>query len=382
MDTVRTPVIALLALLSILGLSACSDSDSAPNPPPPTVAPEPEPEPEPEPAPQPFEELYAQGVDRYLGEYTPMMSETTEGIVQHTFGAGDGPLCLTGGEYTMATREGDGDAVMIFLEGGGACTSQLCQATPAAAPGMPTFGVMNPADDANPAADYDVAYLPYCDGSVFSGDAEYDDNGDGTIDRYHRGLKNLSAALDVVATTFTAPSKILLTGNSAGGYGTDYALPLVRKLFPDTPIELVNDSGVGIAFPGYIDFVSSEWNATAFIPESCEDCVTADGHLTGYHIYQLDQDPNLRMGFMSTKRDSVIADTFLGIGGEAFEAALLTEMAALEEAHPERFRSLIADGDSHTFLQAQFTREVGGTTVNQWLADMLNESDDWVSVSD
>ncbi len=38
-----------------------------------------------------------------------MMSETTEGIVQHTFGTGDGPLCLRGGEYTMATREAAGE---------------------------------------------------------------------------------------------------------------------------------------------------------------------------------------------------------------------------------------------------------------------------------
>ena len=378
----RSTWLALLCALLIIPFAGCSDSNSSSPKDPVVDAPNPQPEPEPEPEPVPFEELYAQGVDRYLGEYTPMMSETQGDIVQHTFGTGDGPLCLVGGEYTMATREGAGDEVMIFLEGGGACTSQLCQATPAASPGMPTFGILNAADSSNPAADFDVAYLPYCDGSVFSGDAEYDDDQDGSIDRYHRGLKNLSAALDVVASTFPSPSKILLTGNSAGGYGTDYALPLVRKLFPEAQIELINDSGVGIAFPGYIDFVSNEWNATAFIPESCETCIGDDGHLTGYHIYQLDQDPMLRMGFMSTKQDSVIADTFIGIGGEAFEAALIEAMADLEAAHPERFRSLIADGNSHTFLQAQFTREVGGKTVSQWVADMLSASADWVSVSD
>lgn len=370
--------LVLILLVTPVAFVGCSGSSSSTNNPPPTAQPEPEPEPEPE----PFEELYEQGVAQYLGQYTPMTSEAVGDIVQHTFGAGDGPLCLTGGEYTMATREGAGDTVMIFLEGGGACTSLLCQATPAAVPGMPQFGILNPNDMENPAADFDVAYLPYCDGSVFSGDTDIDDNGDGTVDRYHRGVRNLSAALDVVANTFPSPSKILLTGNSAGGYGTDYALPLVRKLFPDTAIDLVNDSGVGIAFPGYIDFVSAEWNAGAFLPASCDDCVTPEGHLTGYHKYQLEQDPNLRMGFMSTKQDAVIAVTFLDIGGEAFEAALIPEMAAIEEAYPERFKSLIADGDSHTFIQAQFTREVGGTTVNQWIADMLSNSAEWQSVSD
>jgi len=379
MSPISAALKSFVILAMLISLGACSDSNSNPDEAPPVAT---VPEPQPEPAPVPFEELYAQGVDRYLGEFTPMSSETAGDLVQHTFGAGDGPLCLVGGEYTMATRAGSGDEVMIFLEGGGACTSQLCQATPAAAPGMPEFGILNPNDDQNPASGFDVAYLPYCDGSVFSGDVDYDDDNDGTIDRYQRGLRNLSAALDVVANTFSAPSKILLTGNSAGGYGTDYALPLVRKLFPDTPIELINDSGVGIAFPGYIDFVSNEWNATAFLPESCDDCVTPEGHLTGYHKYQLAEDANLRMGFMSTKQDSVIADTFLGIGGDAFEAALLPAMAELEEAYPERFKSLIADGNSHTFIQAQFTREVGGTVVSQWIDTMLTGSADWVSVSD
>jgi hypothetical protein len=159
-------------------------------------------------------------------------------------------------------------------------------------------------------------------------------------------------------------------------------LPLVRKLYPDTPIDLVNDSGVGVSKPGYVDFLSEEWNATRFIPEDCDSCVSEEGHTTGYHIFQLNEDPNLRMGFMSTKQDFVIADVFVGIGGEAFEAALIPEMAALEEAHPERFRSLIADGNSHTFIQAQFNREVGGVFVYQWVADMLDGSADWQSVSD
>ena len=81
-----------IAILLVL-LSACSDSDD----PTPTPTPLPEPAPEPEPEPTPFQVLYDQGVDQYLGEYSPMTSETVGDIVQHTFGSGDGPLCLVGG---------------------------------------------------------------------------------------------------------------------------------------------------------------------------------------------------------------------------------------------------------------------------------------------
>ena len=370
----------IVFLVSTVVLSACSGSSGSGSAPPsgPPAAPAPPPSAEP----IPFAALYEQGVDQYLGDFTPMLSETSGDIVQHTFGAGEGPRCLLGGDYTMATREGSSSELMIFLEGGGACNSLLCQATTVALPGMPRFGILNPETANNPARDFNVAYLPYCDGSVFSGDTAIDTNDDGVLDRYHHGLKNLSASIDVIASTFPAPSRILLTGNSAGGFGTDYMLPLVRKLYPDTPIDLINDSGVGISRPGYVDFVSNEWNATRFIPDDCSNCVSEAGHTTGYHIYQLNEDQNLRMGFMSTKQDSVIADVFVGIGGEAFEAALLPEMEALAAAHPERFKSFIADGTSHTFLQAQFSREVDGVPVYQWVSDMLSESADWQSLSD
>ncbi|MFK7830192.1 MAG: pectin acetylesterase-family hydrolase [Congregibacter sp.] len=333
-----------------------------------------------------FQELYDQGVARYLGSFSPMLSEVgADGITEHVFGTGgNGPQCLRGGEYRMATRDGDGDELMIFLEGGGACTSQLCAATQTASNNQfrLQLGILSSADAENPAADFDVAYFPYCDGSVFSGDRDFDDDGDGVLDRFHRGVQNTSAGLDTVANAYPAPSVILLTGNSAGGYGTNYALPLVRRLWPDVPIRMLNDSGVGIAFPGYTAAVSAEWNSTAFLPASCETCIGDDGHTTDYHKYQLAEDPNLITGFMSTKQDSTIADDFIGIGGPAFEAALLTEMPEIEAAHPDRFRSLIANGDGHTFLQRAFALPVGDTTVKEWVADMLANSSDWVSVTE
>lgn len=334
----------------------------------------------------PFQELFDQGVDRYLGRFSPMLSEAgDDGVTEYVFGTGSGgPQCLRGGEYRMATREGRGRELMIFLEGGGACTRRFCAATETASNERfrSRRGILDNSDSQNPAADFDVAYFPYCDGSVFSGDRDYDDDGDGVADRFHRGLQNTSAGLDVAAGAFPTPSLILLTGNSAGGYGANYALPLVRKLWRDVPIRMLNDSGVGIATPGYTEAVSAEWNATAFLPASCTTCIGAAGHTTGYHIYQLDQDPGLVTGFMSSARDSVIADTFIGIGGPAFEAALRAEMPKIQAAHPERFRYLIANGNQHTFLQRAFTARVGGTTIRDWVGNMLANDSDWVSVKD
>ncbi|NND69622.1 MAG: hypothetical protein HKN19_18670, partial [Halioglobus sp.] len=79
-----------------------------------------------------FEELIAQGIARYLGLYTPMMTETTNNITKYTFGAGDGPLCQDGSEYHMQTFDQGSANLVIFMEGGGACWSTFCSSSESA----------------------------------------------------------------------------------------------------------------------------------------------------------------------------------------------------------------------------------------------------------
>ena len=161
---------------------------------------------DPQPSAMPFQELYDQGIDRYLGKYSPMLSETEGDVVTHTFGSGDGPLCLNGAEYRMATRDKGSSELMIFLNGGGYCSSAFCfVVTPSGERGIPALGVLDTALPGNPLASWNTAYLPYCDGGLHISDADSDSNGDGQIDRYQRGLRNLSAALDVAVATFPAP---------------------------------------------------------------------------------------------------------------------------------------------------------------------------------
>jgi hypothetical protein len=269
---------------------------------------------------------------------------------------------------------------MIFLQGGGACGPDNCDAVDVAWP-IINAGILNPGDPANPAADYNLAYLPYCDGTLHTGDRDVDSDGDGLNDRFFRGIQNLSASLDVVASTYPAPSRILLAGNSAGGSGVHFALPLVRKLYPEVPIELVNDSGVGISTPGSLESSIEYWNSAAFIPASCTACIGEDGNLTDYHKYQLEEDGELRMGFISSTRDEVVVGRTM-MDGATFEVELRQAMVELEDAYPERFRSLISDTDEHTFIVKQFDFLVGDTVVRQWVTDMLAGSENWVSVSE
>ena len=368
----KTNIIRAMTLASLGLIAACSDSNNSPEP---VVGP----------LAEPFQELIDQGVTRYLGKYSPMATETQGDVVNHTFGAGDGPLCLDGSEYTMATRDKGSDDLVIFLQGGGACWSTLCLATESAAKGIPKAGILDPDLANNPVAGWNTVYLPYCDGGLHASDRDSDSDGDGQIDRFQRGLHNLSASLDVAVKTFPAPKRILLTGVSGGGFGTTWALPLVRHLYPGVPIELVNDSGLGVAQPGKPEFIRlllNDWNMGAFLPASCPTCIGADGHITDIHKWQLEQDDNFRLAMMSYTRDTVIGVTFTQVGGEVFEREMRAEMADLENAYPERMSSFIRSGASHTFLLGNTSFTAGGVTVLDWVTAMLDGSADWVSTSD
>ena len=360
--------IKLFAVLSLLTFfMSCSDDAVS--------------EVEPTPIDSPFQELYDQGIDRYLGVFAPTTSEVTSpGVTEHTFTGIEAPICYTGNEFSMFTRDGSSNNLLIFLQGGGFCSPRSCGAVETGIPFV-SFGILSPTDTENPTANYNVGYVPYCDGSSFMGDNEVDSDGDGVNDRFFKGIQNLSASLDVIAKRYPAPNRILLAGNSAGGFAVHPALPLVRKLYPDVKIDVINDSGVGILDPGRMETLISYWNAGAFIPASCTDCIGTDGNLTEYHQYQLAEDPNARLAFISSKQDATIAAGLSG-GGPSLEAQLIEAATELNAAFPDRFQSLIADGEEHTFIISNYNYQIGGTTVRQWISDMLSENNEWASKAD
>lgn len=330
----------------------------------------------PEPEPEPFSELVQQGVTKYLGSYTPMLAEEDNGAVTHSFGGGSGPLCFDGSEYRMSTRDMGSEDLMIFLQGGGACWSDICSCNETAQAGIPKDGILDPDLAQNPLKSWNLVFLPYCDGSHFAGDIDLDMEQDGVIDRCHRGLKNLSSALDVTVNLFPAPRRILLAGVSAGGFGTLYALPLVRHLYPKVPIYIINDSGVGILPPGTIAKMFKEWQALGFLPESCVDCLDENGHLINYYLWLLAEDKNLVLGMMSYNRDPVIADGFSDMGADLFEQYLVADMEKLVESYPNRTSVFIAEGAWHTFLLGSLAPTADGMTVADWIAALTEKTAD------
>lgn len=340
----------------------------------------------------PFQEIYDAGLTEHLGTIEPSDIIEEDGSSTHyLFDPADGPMCLRGDDYWMSTRAGthDSNDLLIFLQGGGACWSDFCQALEQlGSPTLPQSGMLNTSLAGNAFADWNTVYLPYCDGSLFVGDVDIDDDEDGVIDRYHHGLINLSAALDVAVEEFPDAERIVLAGSSAGSYGVHLSNMLVRYLWPDAELIVIADAGVGLGKPGDLEFVPGllgEWNALRFFPQSCPECI--DDHIVGFVDWQLQRDPNMRFAAISSYGDTVIGDIFLGIGAQAYEAALVQELGWLAEQHPDRYDRFFFAGTLHTTIAADtqsgggipgLTSTYDGTVVDgmsvaQWLGLLVNQ---------
>jgi hypothetical protein len=301
------------------------------------------------------------GVTRYVGALDPVEVSRDEDETVYELDPAQGPMCMRGAPYRVSVRDTGSEDLVIFLQGGGACWSGFCLAVTGAPAGVPRVDILNRNLEANPVADWNVVYLPYCDGSFFAGDADHDDDINGNGPRYHRGLANLTAALEVAAQRFPSPRRILLAGSSGGGYGLLLGAPLTRHYFPDAELILMADSGIGLARdgdPSYIERPLEEFGLEAFIPDDCDTCVVS-GHLTGVVAWYLERDDNVRVGMYSSWYDSVLAGTFLQVEPEVFARGLREQTDLVHDAHPDRFRRFIADGTQHTCLLADPSGIIG-----------------------
>jgi hypothetical protein len=320
--------------------------------------------------------LKTTGIDKYVGAAKPAsMQPGANGVTTYTFAVADGPRCLRGDAYSMATRNQDSDNLLIYLQGGGSCSSAVCSANTTAAAQLPAAGLTSSTAMQSPVAGWNLVYVPYCDGSLHLGDKDHESE---SPPRYHHGLRNLSAALDVGVASFPKPKQILLAGSSAGGLATIYASILVRLLYPEATLFVFNDSGVGVSTPDGVraKLTRDEWGTEQLIPASCPEC-KASPHSTPIIAWNLEHDPGLRVGIFSAYEDTVIADTFLMIGGPAFKQALLDETGKVVKAYPERAKRFYIDGTKHTTAGNLQATMVNGTNIGQWLEFMLTADPKW-----
>jgi hypothetical protein len=371
-------------------------------------------------------ELQDAGVDKYLGTSQSIASDY--GVwTKHDFnpnyvpdetyplgGRPDGPVCIAGTPYSVFTKQGDPKKLFIFLQGGGACWQDfsncniLAEAQSPPADG-PFPGVFDSGSPDNPFADYSVVYMPYCDGSTFSGDndVKLDPAFPYGPTRHHRGLRNVSAGMDVAGDMFPKAKQISVMGHSAGGVGVAAFAPfLARFVFGnEAKLTVYNDAGpiaVNLGTPPWaggpdVPWLSvwarqNDWQFQQFYPQSCIDdgrC-NAFGQQTGIIDWRLENDSTIREGFYETDSDRTNRFYAQGDGSRmdpvAYRALILAEHGALNEKYPRRYKRFIVSGDdTHGAVQVTattpnfpfpqpfsfYTREANGTLLTDWATEFV-----------
>ena len=350
--------------------------------------------------PQALDELYAAGVNKYLGQFTPVSSvDVGDGWTKHTFdtAGGSGPICIAGTPFSVFTRQGNPSRLLIFEQGGGACWQDFynCNVlSEAQEPPTARVGIWDFDSKENPFRDHSIVYMPYCDGSVFSGDNDVFDPAFGaaigfpTEVRFHRGLRNQSAGMDVAKAIFPNASRVTLSGSSAGGVGVAGFSPfLVRMLYGnEIKLSVLNDAGpVTVNLDAVEDIAAraADWQFGQFYPASCTECDDM-GQNTAIIMWRLDNDSTIREAFYETDGD-LTNRFFLDLLSDpvGFRDLIVTEHGLLNEAHPDRYKRFIVTNDtSHTALQTPlfYSQDANGVFLNEWTDDFLSPRPFWVDI--
>lgn len=287
--------------------------------------------------------------------------------------------CIFEDKFYLAAREKPDESNVIFMmSGGGACWPGQDDCTSKPQNIVTSNDNLTSNHPNNPVAGWDVVWIPYCDGSIHMGDNNADYDGDGDIDHWHWGLKSTSAAVTLMQELFPAPNKILITGCSAGGHGTFIATMLIRLVYPDAKLYVVNEAGPGLFDPDKPEtwqLIKDTWNMEPLLPKDCPEC-----HDQMIYLYKwmLARDDNLKIGLFSSYQDETIGKYYLGMTPEDFEALLMAKSGSLRDLFPNTFKRYFIKGSTHCVRDYRY--KVNGISIVEWIGHLVNDENQWVDV--
>ena len=326
-------------------------------------------------------DLRAVGLTKYLGQFAPAQVDKLDNDwIRYTYDTeeGNGPICVDGSDFRVFVQKRSKRNLLVFLPGGGACWQGQYACARQAPLDPPTTGIFSESftrEDGstgrNPFSEYSKVVISYCDGSVYGGDNQVDDLTfpDGPI-RYHRGVRNLSAGLDVASGEFGNARRVLFAGASAGGYGVSgLSALLMRFAFPRARLSVFNDSGPlnNPEIPFIIDAQINDWQFTQFIPESCTGCGAFEPASEPMK-YWLANDRKLNSSLFSYDTDPVIAG-FIVLPLSQYREVLLNQFDPIVAAYPKTYKRFVIRGVGHTIVGGPgfFTTELEGISVADWV---------------
>lgn len=263
--------------------------------------------------------------------------------------APEGAICRDGSPAGFFTKFAESDKLLVYIEGGGACTNigfcnvnppnvnsvisgdgqqvigsafglaQVRQQPGAYIPGNPLQGIWDESNAANPFKGWNMVYIPYCTGDVHFGTRkDVEVPGLAGVKQQFVGHLNMQKFVGRVVPTFKSKlSRGVIMGVSAGSFGAALNFSMWQDAFGSVRLDAILDSGPPFKdqyMPACMQKRWREvWGFAGSLPEDCTECQQADGGgLIGLADFLVRKHPNARLAMISSMEDEVIRLFFSG----------------------------------------------------------------------
>ena len=307
-------------------------------------------------------------------------------------------ICRDGSSTGIGVRLlPDASAVMIYLQGGGACYDAKSCAQNAGTPiagesfsrsdfndwvnTLGNQGVFNTENASNPVARWNHVYVPYCTGDLHGGNRENALVSGVPGKQQFVGHRNLRNILKIVAPYFRDADDVALIGASAGGFGVLINYPQVVEAFGGRSVAALVDSAPIIPESAIKTSCFQRKLITTFelqLPDSCPDCADpSKGGLLNLYGFLSHTYPRGRYAFASADADlaGVILynDESLACGGAGVNIFNYRfSLYALRDNYiGHDWATFLPGGIQHTMTQSDalfLDRKFRGVSAGEWLS--------------
>lgn len=302
-------------------------------------------------------------------------------------------LCARGAPFAFFVRPGASDRVVIDFMGGGACwNADTCDE------GSLTFtdtvdgprqalstgqvgGIWNHGNPNNPYQEWTHVIVPYCTGDVHwgSSDVTYKRENGTEFKIYHRGANNADAAVAWVLANYGEANRVVVSGCSAGAYGSIYWTPKVKEAYPKAQVSQFADAGVGVLSPAFMKLSFPLWNVGAHAPAwvtglDPKKVDYTELSLSDFYVRVGQYYPGLHLAEYTSAHDQIQTFFYELMGGQAdgWTGKMLDNLAYARSGAP-LFNSYVAAGDAHcsTVTEDFYKISTDGTALRDWVADYI-----------
>jgi hypothetical protein len=269
-------------------------------------------------------------------------------------------VSASGDVYHGSLRIGTENKLIIMFHGGGVSWNEHMAARPVSLyrkPSEPSF-YASEADliadlatshgigsrkKANPFRDWSMISLSYSSGDfhIGTGDFPYTTTDGGPDILHHHGYTNYRAVMQEAMKFVGSPDQLVVTGFSAGGFGTALLTDDIMRLFPDCMDVTSCVDGGFMLYDGWRHAAESVWCAPTTITDRL---VSSNITLDALRALHNDHGDRVRIQFVSSTRDVALCEywSYVDSGvmradvwaGDAFQADLAVMCRELQTSIP------------------------------------------------